>query len=174
VAVNTSIRNLGQLKFPEMVQRVLDDYGVPADRLELEITENTVTNDPVRAEVVLGKLKQLGVRLSVDDFGTGYSSLAHLRTLPVDRIKIDRTFVHGMVANHGDRVIVRGIIELANNLGLGTVAEGVEDLATLDMLQTMGCQAAQGYQLARPCTADEVDRLVAVRGARWTPRLADL
>jgi EAL domain-containing protein (putative c-di-GMP-specific phosphodiesterase class I) len=99
--------------------------------------------------------------------------LAHLRTLPVDRIKIDKTFVHGLVANHADRVIVRGIIELANNLGLGTVAEGVEDLATLEVLQTMGCQAAQGYQLARPCTAEEVDALVAVRGTRWTPRLAD-
>ena len=97
-----------------------------------------------------------------------------LRTLPVDRIKIDRTFVHGLVTNHADRVIVRGIIELANNLGLGTVAEGVEDLATLEILQTMGCQAAQGYQLARPCTAAEVDKLVAARGTRWTPRLADL
>ena len=174
VAVNASIRNLTQLKFPDMVQRVLDDFELPAERLELEITENTVTNDPVRAEVVLGKLKQLGVRLSMDDFGTGYSSLAHLRSLPVDRIKIDRTFVHGLVANHGDRVIVRGIIEMASNLGLGTVAEGVEDLATLEILQTMGCQTAQGYQLARPGTAAEIDKLVKVRGTRWTPRLADL
>jgi diguanylate cyclase (GGDEF)-like protein len=174
VAVNTSIRNLAQLKFPEVVRGVLAMHDLPAERLELEITENTVTNDPVRAEVVLGKLKQLGVRLSVDDFGTGYSSLAHLRTLPIDRIKIDRTFVHGLVGNHGDRVIVRCIIDLANNLGLGTVAEGVEDVATLELLQTMGCQAAQGYQLARPCSAEGVEELVAIRGARWAPRLAEL
>ena len=174
VAVNTSIRNLAQLKFPEVVRRVLADHDLPAERLELEITENTVTNDPVRAEVVLGKLKQLGVRLSVDDFGTGYSSLAHLRTLPIDRIKIDRSFVHGLVGNHSDRVIVRCIIDLATNLGLGTVAEGVEDVATLELLQTMGCQAAQGYQLARPCPAEGVEELVTVRGVRWAPRLAGL
>jgi len=123
---------------------------------------------------VLGRLKQLGVRLSVDDFGTGYSSLAHLRTLPVDRIKIDRSFVHGMVLNHADRAIVRCIIDLATTLGLGTVAEGVEDVATLELLQAMGCQAAQGYQLARPCTAEGVEELVAVRGVRWAPRLAGL
>ena len=174
VAVNTSIRNLAQLKFPEVVRQVLLDYDLPPERLELEITENTVTNDPVRAEVVLGRLKQLGVRLSVDDFGTGYSSLAHLRTLPIDRVKIDKSFVHGLVANHADRVIVRCIIDLATNLGLGTVAEGVEDVATLEMLQSMGCQAAQGYQLARPCSAEGVEELVAVRGVRWAPRLADL
>ena len=174
VAVNTSIRNLAQLKFPEVVAHILATYGLPAERLELEITENTVTNDPVRAEVVLGRLKLLGVRLSVDDFGTGYSSLAHLRTLPVDRVKIDRSFVHGMVDSHADRAIVRCIIDLATSLGLGTVAEGVEDAATLDLLRAMGCQAAQGYQVARPCAAEGVEELVDRLGVRFTPRLAGL
>jgi diguanylate cyclase len=162
VAVNTSIRNLAQLKFPDVVAQILADYDLPAERLELEITENTVTND------------QLGVRLSMDDFGTGYSSLAHLRMLPIDRIKIDKSFVHGLVANHSDRAIVRCIIDLATSLGLGTVAEGVEDVATLELLQTMGCQAAQGYQLARPCSPEGVEELVQVRGVRWSPRLAGL
>lgn len=174
VAVNTSIRNLAQLKFPDVVGQILADHDLPAERLELEITENTVTNDPVRAEVVLGRLKQLGVRLSVDDFGTGYSSLAHLRSLPIDRIKIDKSFVHGMLDSHSDRAIVRCIIDLATSLGLGTVAEGVEDEATLDLLRTMGCQAAQGYQVARPCAAEGVEALVEQRGVRWSPRLAGL
>ncbi len=174
VAVNTSIRNLAQLKFPEVVAHILATHSLPAERLELEITENTVTNDPVRAEVVLGRLKQLGVRLSVDDFGTGYSSLAHLRTLPVDRVKIDRSFVHNMVDSHADRAIVRCIIDLATSLGLGTVVEGVEDAATLDLLRSMGCQAAQGYQVARPCAAEGVEALVEQLGVRWSPRLAGL
>ncbi len=166
VAVNTSARNLLQFRFPRLVQEVLDEWSLPASVLELEITENTVTNDPVRTETVLGELKRLGVSVSVDDFGTGYSSLAHLRNLPIDRIKIDRSFVRGVLSNRGDLVIVRCIIDLAANLGLGTVAEGVEDEATLDRLRSLGCQLAQGFHIARPGPACDVDRLIAARQAQ--------
>ncbi len=169
VAVNTSARNLVQMKFPDVVRRVLAEHRLPADRIELEITENTVTNDPARTEVVLAKLKALGVGLSVDDFGTGYSSLAHLRNLPIDHIKIDRSFVRGLVANRGDFVIVRCIIDLADNLGLGTVAEGVEDEATLQALRAMGCDVAQGYHLGRPGPPAAIERLIAERGLYADP-----
>ena len=164
VAINTSARNLVQMKFPDVVQAVLQEHRLPADRIELEITENTVTNDPARTEVVLSKLKELGVGLSVDDFGTGYSSLAHLRNLPIDQIKIDRSFVRGLVGNRGDFLIVRCIIDLADNLGLGTVAEGVEDEATMQALRTMGCSVAQGYHIGRPGTPADVERFIIEHG----------
>jgi EAL domain-containing protein (putative c-di-GMP-specific phosphodiesterase class I) len=111
----------------------------------------------------------LGVGLSVDDFGTGYSSLAHLRNLPIDHIKIDRSFVRGLVSNRGDFLIVRCIIDLADNLGLGTVAEGVEDEATLQALQAMGCHVAQGYHFGKPGPPAEIERLIAERGLYTDP-----
>ena len=101
VAINTSARNLLQIRFPRLVSDVLEEWSLPASALELEITENTVTNDPVRTETVLGELRRLGVSVAVDDFGTGYSSLVHLRNLPIDRIKIDRSFVRGVLTNRG-------------------------------------------------------------------------
>ena len=161
VAINTSARNLLQMRFPDLVGSVLTEWSLPADRLELEITENTVTNDPVRTEVVLTKLRALGVSMSIDDFGTGYSSLVHLRNLPIDRIKIDRSFVRGVVTNHDDLVIVRCIIDLAANLGLGTVAEGVEDGPTLELLRSLGCQLAQGFHIGRPGPPEQIELLAA-------------
>ena len=165
IAVNASARNLLQMQFPAAVAEVLALHRFPADRLELEITENTITSDPVRTEVVLRKLKSLGLTVSLDDFGTGFSSLAHLRNLPIDRIKIDGLFVRGLVSSPEDRGIVRCLIDLANHLGLGTVAEGVEDEETLNLVRSMGCQAAQGFFLARPMTADGIERLVERRRA---------
>ena len=165
VAINTSARNLQQMQFPDLVSSVLAEHSLPANLLELEITENTVTDDPIRTETVLGKLKHLGVSLAVDDFGTGYSSLAHLRNLPIDRIKIDRSFVRGVLTNRGDLVIVRCIIDLANNLGLESVAEGIEDEATLQLLQSLGCRIGQGYHVARPGDAAAVERLTRRRAA---------
>ena len=163
VAVNISARNLMQYRFPEVVAEILEFYRLPADRIELEITENTVTSDPVRAEIVLGRLKQLGVHISVDDFGTGYSSLAHLRSLPIDAIKIDRSFVKDLCTNQGDQVIVRCIIDLANNLGLLSIAEGVEDAATQALLHDMGCPIAQGYYLGMPSRPDAIEQQVHAR-----------
>ena len=106
--------------------------------------------DPTRARRVLTELADMGVTLSIDDFGTGYSSLAYLRDLPVHQLKIDRTFVEDMVGDSDDAVIVRAVVDLARNLGLRTVAEGVEDLATWEQLSRLGCDSAQGYFLARP------------------------
>ena len=158
IAVNISARSLANYRFADFVRSILDEFGVPADSLEFEITENTVTADPIRAEVVLGTLKALGIHISVDDFGTGYSSLAHLRSLQLDAVKIDRSFVKDICTSHGDRVIVRCIIDLATNLDLTTVAEGVEDGATLDILREMGCTYAQGYFLGHPGSSDEVEK----------------
>jgi EAL domain-containing protein (putative c-di-GMP-specific phosphodiesterase class I) len=163
IAVNISARNLSDYRFPEAVDELLRAHGVPAERLEFEITENTVTADPVRAEVILGKLKRLGVRISVDDFGTGYSSLAHLRSLQLDAIKIDRSFVKDLCTNHGDQVIVRCIIDLATNLDLSTIAEGVEDAATLELLTEMGCQSAQGYYLGAPTDVADIEQQITAR-----------
>jgi diguanylate cyclase (GGDEF)-like protein len=155
MAVNGSARNFHDRRFPVTVERLLRDTHVDPSWLELEITENTVMADPERTMWGLSKLRGMGVTLSIDDFGTGYSSLANLRNLPVDRIKIDRSFVRDMVTQRQDALIVRSMIELANNLGLETVAEGIEDEEVRTMLNQLGCQTAQGYLIARPASATD-------------------
>jgi diguanylate cyclase (GGDEF)-like protein len=162
VSINASARNLQDVRFPELVHQVLRDHGLAPQALELEITENSMLADPERTAMVLGRLRQLGVAISVDDFGIGYSSLATLRDLTVDHIKIDRSFVSGMPRRHGDLMIVRSIIDLAHNLGLGTVAEGVERVEELQMLRAMGCDAVQGYLLAPPSSPAELERRLRV------------
>jgi EAL domain-containing protein (putative c-di-GMP-specific phosphodiesterase class I) len=122
----------------------------------LEITESILMTDPARALRVLHGLDALGVRISIDDFGTGYSSLARLKDLPVHELKIDRAFVTSMQTVHSDAVIVRSTIDLARNLGLAVVAEGVEDRSVLDELGDLGCDAAQGYYLSRPVPAPDL------------------
>jgi EAL domain-containing protein (putative c-di-GMP-specific phosphodiesterase class I) len=154
VAVNLSVRNLYDLELPAWLDHLLADYGVSADRLVLEITETELMDDPLYAMEVLGKLKALGASASIDDFGTGYSSLAYLKDLPIDELKIDRSFVGTMVTDESDLTIVRSIIDLSHNLGLDVVAEGVEDEATLERLAEMGCDRAQGYLLSRPMPAE--------------------
>ncbi|HVH65570.1 MAG TPA: EAL domain-containing protein [Candidatus Acidoferrum sp.] len=148
VAVNVAAPDLLDVQFPDTVEGVLRDRGVPASRLELEITEGTILADPTRAANVLTRLHAMGVRLSVDDFGTGYSSLTYLKDLPVDAVKIDRSFVCDMTSSIDDEVIVRAIIDLARNLGLEVTAEGVEDEATWNRLVFLGCDRAQGHYLS--------------------------
>jgi diguanylate cyclase (GGDEF)-like protein len=157
VAVNCSARNLHDLRFPNIVAALLRETNVDPAWLEIEITENTVMSDPVRTASVLGHLRSLGVTIAIDDFGTGYSSLASLRDLPIDRIKMDRSFVTGMARRSEDLMIVRSIIELAQNLGLGTVAEGVEDEDVLGLLRQLSCDAVQGYLLGEPMTPEEFE-----------------
>ncbi len=123
--------------------------------LMLEITESELMDDPLYAMEVLGKLKALGAATSIDDFGTGYSSLAYLKNLPIDELKIDRSFVGTMVTDESDLTIVRSIIDLSHNLGLDVVAEGVEDDDTLEQLAEMGCDRAQGYFVSRPVPSDD-------------------
>ena len=130
--------------------------------LELEITESMIVGDPERARGVLERLNELGVTLAIDDFGTGYSSLAYLRELPVDEIKIDRSFVLEMQGDRSGETIVRSIIDLAHNLGLRAVAEGVEDQALLTRLTELGCDVAQGYHISRPLPPARFEQWIAV------------
>jgi diguanylate cyclase (GGDEF)-like protein/PAS domain S-box-containing protein len=156
IAVNLSIRNLLDMEFPEQVGALLAKWKVEPRFLELEITESTMLTDPVRTTRVLERLSAMGIRLSIDDFGTGYSSLSYLSRLPVDEIKIDRSFVTNMTLNQGNAIIVRSTIDLGRNLGLEVVAEGVETAECWDELSSLGCTAAQGYFLSRPLPAAEL------------------
>jgi diguanylate cyclase (GGDEF)-like protein len=156
VAVNLSVRSVLDVNLPNQVAQVLTDHGVPPSSLTLEITEGSVMADPTRTIGILGRLARLGVSISVDDFGTGYSSLSYLKRLPANEVKIDRTFVAGMLTNDSDRAIVRSTVDLARNLGLRAVAEGVEDKATWDALCLLGCDYAQGYYVSPPLPADDL------------------
>jgi diguanylate cyclase (GGDEF)-like protein len=158
VAVNLSVRNLLDRDLPWEIERMLDSFGVPPDALQLEITESMIMTDPERALATLSRLSDLGVRLSVDDFGTGHSSLANLRRLPIDELKIDRSFVSPMLQDESDLIIVRSTINLGHDLGLRIIAEGVEDAPTLERLATLGCDSAQGYHLSRPMSGRAFSR----------------
>ncbi|HEX2111401.1 MAG TPA: EAL domain-containing protein [Gaiellaceae bacterium] len=150
VAVNLSSRSLLDVELPADVERLLAKWELDGDALELEITETTIMADPLRAAAVLDGLNLLGVRIAIDDFGTGYSSLAYLSGLPVDEIKIDRSFVTAMNESASHAVIVRSTIDLGRNLGLDVVAEGVETAEVREALRDLGCDAAQGFFLSRP------------------------
>jgi diguanylate cyclase (GGDEF)-like protein/PAS domain S-box-containing protein len=163
IAVNLSPRNLLDVQFPNEVQTLLDNSGVEPSLLEFEITESTMLADPVRTKQILERLSEMGIRLSIDDFGTGYSSLAYLRGLPVNEIKIDRSFVMNMDSSPDDATIVRSTIDLGRNLGLDVVAEGVETEAIWDRLGALGCTVAQGYFLSRPVPPEELRAWVTER-----------
>jgi diguanylate cyclase (GGDEF)-like protein len=154
VAVNLSVRNLLDRDLPKQIERLLSTYSLPPDALQLEITESMIMSDPDRALATVTRLSDLGVRMSVDDFGTGYSSLANLRKLPIDELKIDRSFVSPMLQDESDLIIVRSTINLGHDLGLRIIAEGVEDAETLDRLALLGCDLAQGFHVSRPMAAD--------------------
>ncbi|MGH3821997.1 MAG: putative bifunctional diguanylate cyclase/phosphodiesterase [Pseudonocardiaceae bacterium] len=166
VSVNLSVRNLADTEFPRRVDDALRRHRVPAALLGLELTESAVMSDPESALPVLRGLHGLGVRIAVDDFGTGYSSLAYLRRLPVDEVKIDKSFVLGLASDLGDLAVVRAIIELGHSLGLNVVAEGVEQDATRDQLVEMGCDVAQGYLISRPLGPDRFEAWLAARTVR--------
>ena len=156
VAVNLSPRQLLDPELTATVSDLLTTYGVPPDRLTLEITESSIMTDPDAAATALGHLRDLGVRLSIDDFGTGYSALAYLQRLPLDELKIDKSFVLAMTTDDSARAIVRAIIDLAHTLGLSVVAEGVEDEQTRQVLVGFGCDVMQGYLLSRPLAPPSV------------------
>ena len=172
VAVNLSTRNLLDLHLPEAVGELLARWEVPARLLELEITESTIMLDPVRATTTLERLSEIGLKLSIDDFGTGYSSLAYLKRLPVDELKIDKSFILGMDESENDEVIVRSTIDLGRNLGLRVVAEGVESPQAWSRLAQLGCDIAQGYFLSRPVPAEQLTQWLADRTERRRLRSA--
>lgn len=155
ISVNLSARNLLDPTLPDILEKILADHQVKSDCLMLEVTESAVMLHPERALKILTQLQAMGASLSVDDFGTGYSSLAYLKKLPVCELKIDQSFVFGMVKNESDAVIVRSTIDLAHNLGLKVVAEGVEDRETLQLLASLGCDIGQGYFFAHPMPAEK-------------------
>jgi len=150
VAVNVPVRNLYDRTLPKVVAQKLKETGVESSRLTLEITESEIMEDHRTIVEVLEEIHELGVGVSIDDFGTGFSSLTHLRRLPIHEIKIDQSFVSGMLDNENDYMIARSIIDLSHNLGHQVVAEGIEDTATLTLLRELGCDIGQGYLFARP------------------------
>lgn len=150
IAINMSTRDLLDLQFPERLKAIMAKHNVGADGFCLEVTESAIMDDPQRALTTLDRLSQMGFKLSIDDFGTGYSSLAYLKRLPVSELKVDKSFVLGMTSNDSDAKIVRSTIDLAHNLGLSVVAEGVEDNGLLKALADLGCDQAQGYYIGKP------------------------
>jgi diguanylate cyclase (GGDEF)-like protein len=161
VAVNLAARNLADPNLCDDILALLRTHGVPSSLLCLELTESAITTEPEHALRLMTRLRAAGVSLAVDDFGTGYTCLAQLKNLPITELKIDRSFVGTMTTDRSNRLIVRSIVDLARNLGLTTVAEGVEDAATLAALGTYGCAVAQGYHMSRPLPADAFDRWYA-------------
>jgi EAL domain-containing protein (putative c-di-GMP-specific phosphodiesterase class I) len=164
VAVNLSALQLQDRQLPDAIAEAIRGHPAGARRLQVELTESAVMADAERALEILGRLNKLGIRLSIDDFGTGYSSLSYLRQLPVQEIKIDRSFVVDLARSDSDAVIVRSIIDLGHNLGLSVVAEGVEEAPALAMLERLGCDLVQGYYLSAPLPPLELSRWLDRRG----------
>jgi EAL domain-containing protein (putative c-di-GMP-specific phosphodiesterase class I) len=156
VAVNVSSIQFAQRDFPALVTTVLRETGLAPEFLELEITESLVMQDEIWAEQAFVELKGLGVSIAIDDFGTGYSSFGRLRQLSVDRLKIDRSFINRIQSDPEDRALVSAMIKMAQTLGLGVIAEGVEDFSQLLHLQEENCEQAQGFLLSRPLPAAEM------------------
>jgi diguanylate cyclase (GGDEF)-like protein len=165
MAVNLSAVDAQNTDLPQVVEDTLARWGVQADRLTLELTESALLADAGRALDILGRIAALGVHISLDDFGTGYSSLGYLKRFPVRELKIDRSLVGDIVHEPRDRAIVRSTVELGHNLGLIVVAEGVEDSSTLELLDMLGCDQAQGFYIGSPMSAAEIDGLLRGRHA---------
>lgn len=168
VSVNVSMRNLLDIGFSAKVRRLLERHDFPAHRLKLEVTESTLMSDPERTKKSLDELHVLGVRIAIDDFGTGYSSLSYLQKLPVDDLKIDRSFVMNMSDSKASKTIVRSIISLAHSLGISVTAEGIETEQTLALLRGAGCDFAQGYFIGRPMPFETL--LAWIDDSGWFPK----
>lgn len=155
LSVNLSPRNLHEEGLARSIGELMAKRGLRPELITLEITENAIMTDPERALAAIRHLKESGVRLAIDDFGTGHSSLAYLKALPVDELKIDKSFVMQMADDSNDEVIVRSTIDLAHNLGLSVVAEGVESDLHLQTLRGLGCDIGQGFHIGRPLRIEE-------------------
>ncbi len=171
MAVNVSMRNLLEPELADTVARMLVQAGLPAALLKLEVTESAIVSDPERAVTALERLVDLGLHVSVDDFGTGYSSLTRLRRLPVQEVKIDRSFVRHLSERDDDKAIVRAVIGLGHDLGLRVVAEGVEDEASWRLLREMECDLVQGYFLAKPMPAELMTSWLSEHFAAYATRI---
>ncbi len=167
VAINLSARDLNNRNLPLEVAGLLTKHGAEIKQLILEITESAVMEDPKQSMEVLSALNAMGAILSIDDYGTGYSSMSYLKSLPVQEIKIDKSFVLKLSSNKGDEILVRSTIDLGHNLGLKVTAEGVEDRAALDILKSFGCETGQGYHVSKPVPAADFEKFFLT--SRWSP-----
>jgi EAL domain-containing protein (putative c-di-GMP-specific phosphodiesterase class I) len=168
VAVNVSVRDLLDAGTIEILRRLMSEKRIAAGALTLEITEGSIMENTRDTLAVLGRLNDMGLRLSIDDFGTGYSSLAYLSRLPVQELKIDKSFVLGMAGNRRDGLIVDTTIDLGHNLGLEVVAEGVENEMIWEALKGMNCDIAQGYYISPPLPRDDFVRWAQT--TKWRPQ----
>jgi len=160
VSVNLSARQFMQQNVAEMIKSTLNETGFDPEYLELEITESVLMQDSEITTETLLKIKEMGVKVSIDDFGTGYSSLSYLKQFPIDRLKIDRMFIHALTENSNDAAIAKAIIAMAHNLGLKVVAEGVEEITQLEILRSLKCDEAQGHLLSVPLPVEEAAELL--------------
>ncbi len=160
MSINLSARNLHDETLGKQISRLIRHWQVIPEKICLEITETAMMADPEHAMRLLNELDQLGVKISIDDFGTGYSSLGYLKKLPVDEIKIDKSFVMNMKDDENDASIIRATVGLAHDLGLSVVAEGVENQESQDLLHTLNCEYAQGYHICKPAPAEEISKLL--------------
>jgi len=157
VAMNISALDLDNERFPDQVAMALQAQEISPQWLSFEVTESALMNNPERSLRTLERLRELGISLAVDDYGTGYSSLAMLKSLPVQDLKIDKSFVLNLAEGSDDAVIVKSTIELAHNMGLKVIAEGVENAVSLEWLRALGCDTAQGYFISRPIAALDLE-----------------
>jgi EAL domain-containing protein (putative c-di-GMP-specific phosphodiesterase class I) len=162
--VNISQQDLTDLQLPNVLDRILQWYNVPPQRITLEVTESSLSHDPVRAKQSLERLRDAGVRISIDDFGVGYSSMSQLLELPVDELKIDKSFVLALESDPRAILLIRSMIEMARALGLVTIAEGVENASNYGALQLIGADIIQGDYVARPLTSAELDDFLRDEG----------
>ncbi len=171
MAVNLSARQFSDKAFLDMVTRVLADTGLDASTLELEITESQVMRQTDGMIMLLNRLSEMGVQIAIDDFGTGYSSLSYLKRLPIQKLKIDQSFIRDITVDPNDTAIVVAIINMAKSLDLDTIAEGVETAGQLALLRSKGCRVGQGYFFSPPVSAEQLypllktNRLAAAAGA---------
>ena len=155
IAVNLSARDLMDTELPDKIHRILNEKKVPSRALVLEITESSIMENPERAQMIVARLSNMGLKISIDDFGTGYSSFAYLKNLQVNELKIDKSFIINMTSESEDIKIVRSTIDLAHNMGLKVVAEGIENELVLELLTQLGCDYGQGYYICRPMPVEK-------------------
>ncbi len=167
IAINLSARDLNGRRLPEDVGNLLTTHGVAAGDIIMELTESAVMSDPGQSIEVLAALNKMGLGLAIDDYGIGYSSMSYLRRLPVQELKIDKSFVVKLASSSSDQIIVKSTIDLGHNLGLRVTGEGVEDLASLQILQGLGCETGQGYYISKPLAAADFERFMIE--SRWAP-----
>ena len=165
-AVNVSAKLLNSEEFISDLRRLIQESAIEPDSLTFEVTESAAMRDPEAAAAALHSFKALGIAISMDDYGTGQSTLSYLKRFPLDELKIDRSFVQQSHRNHADAVLVRSTVELAHELGLKVVAEGVEETECLSYLRSIGCDMAQGYLISRPEPAADIMHLLNRDAAR--------